>query len=487
MKKIYTDIDLLKNEIKNLVIGNQTSPNLTKNGELVYDTTNDQILVRIDGETKKLGTGNSFNKFVIKSSELGDGELVPTIAEDTLIFEEGENIQFEYDEIERSVTINASVDYFAENYYEDFGNDSDLTYTITHNLDTENIIVSVLVNEGESIHPDFQVIRYLVLNENSISIIVNVAPGDDAVKAVISSKHGQKGDMGFQGVVGPIGVQGFQGPNPTTENLVFDEEDNNKTLKIINETLTPTDDIFIEESLITLNKNSKFTKNVEIDQSLNNSIPFIIRNTTSGAQSIFPAIQVLEQINTGVQSEIFKINSDGSMRSEKVKKDLDPIPEQYPVGNQFYMFGDTSGHIGVSKISIDNTTAIREKRGTLTSSQILNSYDIPITLLENTEGGSLLDIHSIFLFYSLGNSPYIWNNTSVFQIAGSNKNIGTLNLNLVNGTKHGYQKIVPSFSDNSLDMYVSINNHLIFKTLTANPTSGTGTIKYVIKYSNIKF
>lgn len=490
-KKFFTPINLNGNQIHNFTIGHQSTSeietNLIQDGQIAYDHELNQYVIRISGTNKKIAIGNSFTSIGVQSASQGNGSVSPSTAEDHFTFKEGDNVQFSYNEIEKSLTISTNVDYSAENFSEIFGNGDDLTYTITHNLNTLDVIVTVIVEAEASVHPDLSLVRTKIIDENNVSLIFNSAPGVDAVRAVISSKHGQQGVQGPQGGVGVQGIAGPQGPNPSLSNIVFDEADTNKVLKVQGSQMIPSDDIILEENLTTIAKNSKITGNLEIDLPNNGEFGHKIRYNSSGAQGSRDVFEILDKVNEGPQSSIFKILSDGVVFNKNIQDELDPIPEEYPLDTEFLMVGNTNGEMKVSHIGASGIITYKEAAGTISSSQILNSFDIPVKIIENGVGGSILDIKEIYLFYSLGGSPYVWSNPAVFYFPGTNKNLATINTNLINGTKHGYQKIYPAFSDNSLDSFVITNADLYFRTLTANPTGGNGTLKYKITYRHIKF
>lgn len=482
-KKIFSNLDLQGNQILNNKIQHVNNSDLDnfKNSSFVYDVDNDAFVAITNSlGPQQLSIGPSISKFLIESQSLGDGTILSNQNGDTVIFKEGDNITFGYDIPNKSLTINANVNYSDSNYSEIFGDSSNLTYTITHNLDTTDVIVSVLIESDASINPSFTVDKYKIIDSNSIEIYVNTAPGNNNLRAVVNSKHGQRGVQGFQGVPGPqgTGVQGVQGG---IGNIQFDGAQNTKILYVNGTTISPISEFLNSSTKFELSKDLELSKKLNINGELNSgnleNITFKYNGSLSGPQDILSIKKINESL---VETDLFNIDSNGQIFSQKIKNDLSSEIED----TSYFLVGDKNGNISSSNYPLGSSTIFKEVNGEISNSQILNSYSNPIQIIEGN-GVKIIDIHDIFVYYKYLNSPYYWPNTTGFIFDGLNKYIGLLNNTMLQDNTSSAQKIIPVYSENSTNKYVIPGIPLVFRTLNFNPALGYGSLKYSIRYSLI--
>lgn len=482
-KKIYGNLDLQGNQILNFKVENIANSELAnlEVSQIVYDKDSDEfVMVTTSKGPQQISLGSNFSKILVESESLGNGTLSAESNGDTLTLKEGDNVSFGYDGPNRSITLNANVDYSHQNYSEVFGDGSNLTYQITHNLGTEDVVASILIEEGASVNPSFAVERYKIINEDTIQVELNVAPGVDNLRAVVNSKHGQRGFQGTQGNQG-TGAQGNQGVQGGIGNVTFDIAEDTKIVYVDGTGLSTVDEIKNSASKIEISKNVEISKPLTIEGELNTAnievINFNYNGSLSGSLNI---LKVLKTDHTETETDLFTVNSNGQIFSRKIKDDLSAETEV----TDYFLMGNKDGNISASTYPVGSSTVFKEKIGTLSSTQILNSFSSPIIIIEPV-GGKIIDVHDITVIYKYHSIPYVWPNTTGFIITGANKFIGLLNNTMLQDNTLSIQKISPSFIENSSNKYVLPGVPLTFKTLNSNPALGDGTLKYYIRYSLI--
>lgn len=481
-KKIYGDLNLNGNEIKDFKVHNVPTADLgdLEAGQIAYDPDTDMFVMVTSEGPEDVSIGANFSKIVVESESLGDGTLQATTNNDTFTLKEGNNVAFEYDGPNKSLTVNADVDYSHQNYSEVFGDASNLTYQISHDLGTEDVVISILIEEGASVNPSFEVERYKIIDDNTIQVELNVAPGVDNLRAVVNSKHGQKGNQGNQGSQG-TGAQGNQGVQGGLGNITFPGGDEDKFLFVDGGEVAVVDEFKNTASQIEISKDVEISSNVTIDGGVNDpniqTVNFNYNGSLVGTPNV---IKILKTDDSLVETDLFSVNADGEIFSNKIKDDLDGESE---VTNYFLM-GDKDGKVGASTYPVGSSTVFKEASGTISSAQILQSYSTPIEIVP-AKAGFVIDVHNFFVVYQYNSTPYIWPDSTGFIIGGANKFIGLLDNTMLQDTASGIQKKTPVFSENSTSTYLLPDVALLFKTLNNNPYGGDGALKYYIRYSYV--
>ena len=162
-KKFLGQIDLNKIPVKNIVAEQLSSAPATPAEGQLYQNTTDHKLYRYNGTSwVECSAATS-----IDASIIGAGSV--------------SNTEFGYlDGVTGAIQTQLGTK--TTKYSATFGNASDKTYTLTHNLGTKDVMVSI-----RQVADDVSVDGFYIVNAttNTVTVEMENAPGTDALRAVI--------------------------------------------------------------------------------------------------------------------------------------------------------------------------------------------------------------------------------------------------------------------------------------------------------------
>lgn len=162
-KKFLGQIDLNKIPVKNIVAEQLASAPATPVEGQLYQNTTDHKLYRYNGTSwVECSAATS-----IDASIIGAGSV--------------SNTEFGYLDGVTS-PIQTQLGTKTTKYSVTFGNGSDKTYTITHNLGTKDVFVSVRLVADDAMVDGFYIVN---ATTNTVTIEMETAPGVDALRAVV--------------------------------------------------------------------------------------------------------------------------------------------------------------------------------------------------------------------------------------------------------------------------------------------------------------
>lgn len=491
--KYFGNIDLQGNYISNVAIENKSTANITSDsintGRVQYDTTKDALIVDRNNTREYIHTGNSFANVQVVRTSSGNVTLTPNDLKDTFGLEEGDNMKFEVDELNNRVKLSANVFYTANNFSTPFGDSANTVYTINHNLGTPNVVATVMINQGASVHPDLTVKQFEVIDDDNVKITLNVDPDGENLTAVINSRHGNKGPQGPQGDTGNIGATGATGPQgPAMSDILQYSGD-----AIGNTLITTTNGNVITSNVISFTDNGSdrsinvntssnvgvvYTNTHDYSTTIGKSISMDAVVTSNIHKSNVRYLTIYNQLNSSPKIELFNIDGYGRIYTNYLSNTIsaNSIVKITP-----------SGYLESTDMETDNAILIKRKKVTISSAQIKNSYTSPVELIEAPGSGKIISPIDITVKYTYSTTPYNWTNSAVIQLATATNRFLDIDAAILNGTRTAYQKTPITFIENVGLRYFTENSALIFKTLNQNPTSGAGSLTIEIKYTIIDF
>lgn len=490
-QKIYGIVDFQNNESANLRIENVTSSEILNRGyvpgSIFYNATEHELYLQKNNSKRIINTGNNYS--TVSFSDETIANLTASIPNDKLTFKAGENIQFNVNQLNKTVTIKSNALDFSNNYSNIFGTNLNNVYTINHNLGSENIIVQIYeAIDGGNLVTNFSNIS--IIDQNNVGIAFPTAPGNLAYKAVISSNMGPQGPQGTIGATGPQGVQGaqgIQGPQGSFGNDVDGFEYDSLRLNSSN--------VVVSTSIVKLhdkgaNSNIHFnTINDEYGIKLNHTNLNAFANvglvygqinynsiSPDLANARFLDFRTSPSANSDVNIKYY-INGYGRITSKYLnKKSTGTISKRF-------LYSDNIGNIEESTIEIDEYAGLRKKIITINQSQILSSHSSPVELIQAPGAGKYINVHNYILHYTYGTTPYTYSAGIGLIINTASNPMFSLNSTLLNGTSSGKDAKSINNTESTIVSYWKDNQSLNFKSFTSNPTGGNGTIKLILYYT----
>jgi len=493
--EFYGNIDTLGNYFSNLrVLAETTSEIENKSnmtGLITYNSEEDVFVGVLSGnQIKTFNQGDSFSNVIAIRRFSGNVELIAEGYNDTLLIEEGDNIRFEVTQLENRLKINANLNYTANNFFQVFGDTANTDYLITHNLGTSNVVVSVLWENESNVNPNTQILRYVTEDENTVKVVLSEPPtSDNSLKAVINSRHGDKGFQGRVGLQGFQGNQGNQGRQGIPGNIGFQYTpgDTNKTIRVnsggnlqVNDTIqiievgnTKRVELNTQYSEIGLSVKSANTSNV-ITGTL------VYDNSIVDFSNI--KILTLNRLNTStnITDNLFDVGPKGDIFS----KDL--------IGSSnSLVMATTDGVIKrYEESELSNIFIPRRNKIILPSASLLNSFTINPILVPPIAGKSII-VHSVTGRLLPGSTPFDFGARQVtIEVQTCNDPMIVLNTELLD-----YDNSIPGFdaifhytiskTATPGSMFTRQNLPVVLKTYTSNPSVGNGSLELWVYYNYI--
>lgn len=483
IEKFYVSPDFNNNELVNVVIQSETSANISNitplAGKVLFDTDSNSIALG-DGDTfRRIGEVDGFGKIRVKLPE-GSYYVNANTSNDVFTFEQGAGILIEPNMTTKSVLIKTSgFGNSSNNYSTIFGDGSSNTYTITHNLDSDDIIYS-LKDLTDNV---FFSTSVSVIDADSLEVSFFEPPSANSVEMVISRSAGKEGNIGATGPTGPQGARGFTGytgpQGATGPQMTMATGTVNQTLRY------NSSNVLVSTNVLTVNDGTDdFVQVNAMDTSAG------LRVITSNANVMYghftiPDTTLANGVNLidmytnqfSINTQMFRVNGYGVIKSN------DLVTGTELLGARRFLYSDWKGEIRKSDYDIADYLETKRLIRKLTAEEINTSYDSPITILENSDVDKVIIVDKVFLKYNYLTASFGWVNSAGLMVDGTNRFLFNVNLDLVTGTRTAYQQAHISFSDDSLYSYMLPGKDLLFKTLNANPYSGNGSIVLIIDYT----
>lgn len=491
--EFYGNIDTLGNYFSNLRIYPETTESIQEKaniGHIFYDEDVDGFVgVTEDRGIQRFNQSNSFSKVLTIRKFSGNVELSSIADNDTLSIEEGDNIRFEVSEVNRRVKINANLNYTANNFFQVFGDNSNVEYLITHNLGTSNIVVSVIWEDEDLVNPNTQVLRYVTEDENTVKVILSEAPTEpNSLKAIINSRHGDKGFQGRVGFQGNQGIRGFQGNQgvPGYIGFQYTSGDENKTIRV-----NSVGDLEITD-IIESNKSGN-SKSINLKTQFNDyGVSLNASNITSNVMSIQYSsnnffddnLNLIElgTLNTldDVYTRRFNVNTKGKIESHFLEGSSNVL-----------IYTNTSGEINrYDEDALPNIFIPRRNKIVLPSASLLNSFTINPILVTPIAGKSII-VHAVTGRLNAGATPFDFGaRTVTIEVQTTNDPLITLESELLDydNSIPGFEAIfhyTPSKTATPGSMFTRQSLPLVLKTTPSNPSVGNGNLELWIYYTYI--
>jgi len=491
--EFYGNIDTLGNYFSNLRMYSETTESIELKanvGHIFYNEDIDAFVgVTEDRGIQKFNQSNSFSNILAIRKYSGNVELNSIADNDTFSIEEGDNIRFEVTGVDRKLKINANLNYTANNFFQVFGDSSNVEYLITHNLGTSNVVVSVIWEGDDLVNPNTNVLRYVTEDENTVKVVLSEPPTEDnSLKAIINSRHGDKGfqgRVGSQGYQGIIGVQGNQGV-PGNVGFQYTYDDIHKTVRVDSYgNLEITDIVELVKS-----SNSKSTnlnvQNIDYGVSINASNVFsnILSIVHTTNESIGEDVKFVEMgtldPSDDTYTKRFSVNMKGQIESDSL------------IGSSnVLIYTDTAGEIKrYTEDDLPNIFIPRRNKVILPYASLLNSYTTPPMIISPIAGKSII-VHALTGKLNPGSTPFDFGVRQVtIEVQSTNDPLITLDSELLD-----YDNSIPGFeaifhySPNKTatpgSMFTRQSMPLVFRTYTSNPSVGDGNLELWVYYTYI--
>jgi hypothetical protein len=493
MNEFYGSIDTLGNYFSNLRILPETTEmiELKANvGHIFYNEDIDAFVGVKEGNViKSFNQSNSFSKVLTIRKYSGNVELNSIVDNDTLSLEEGDNIRFEVTGADRKIKINANLNYTANNFFQVFGDSSNLEYLITHNLGTSNVVVSVIWEGDDLVNPNTNVLRYVTEDENTVKVVLSEPPNyQNSLKAIINSRHG---DKGFQGIFGAQGIQGFRGHQgnqgiPGYVGFQYTGSDEHKTIRVNSVgDLEVTDIVEVVKSSNSksINLNTQYNNyGVSLNASNITSNVMVIEYSSNNYFDDNLNLLELSTYNTldYTHTDRFSVNVKGKIKSN------------FLIGtSNALIYGTSSGEIKkFTEDDLPNIFIPRRNKVILPYQTLLNSYTINPMIVSPIAGKSII-VHALTGKLNPGSTPFDFGLRQVtIEVQTTNDPLITLNSELLD-----YDNSIPGFeaifhySPNKTatpgSMFTRQSMPLVLRTYTSNPSVGNGSLELWIYYTYI--
>lgn len=490
--KIYSNVNLNGNYLTNLSIEVVSSEDVDieslQTGRMYFDSVKKQFVGFQGNELQNFNTSNTYSTIRINTVDEGYTDLAARNQKDIISFKEGYGVNLSVDEENNEVTVSADLNYSSNNFSTIIGNEENVSYTVEHGLGSYAVIPQVVVLPNSNVSSNFTVLRYNVIDEDSVEVELSEAPGIDALRLNVTSKLGQRGEVGVQGDTGPqglVGPQGYQGIDGTTA-LIFTPGDSGKVLysnssgyPAASNVMSISHSASSNSAIVSTSNNSYGVKVIHNSSNANsNIVHIVIENATELSPNEDNTAILIETDFNNVTDEIFSVGIDGALKSKSLSNS----------GAYFsYLTSVTpEGKLERTDISTERFGDILKKKITISSSQILNSYTTPITVIE-ARGGYTINLLSVFGKYNYGTVSYDWPEAAVIVAAGPPLPLVEINSGLLNGTVSAYFNYSVNVYDQPGAQAFDNGIPLVFKTLIANPTNGNGTLTLELTYKLVDF
>ncbi len=493
MNEFYGSIDTLGNYFSNLRIYPESTESIELKanvGHIFYDEDIDAFVgVKSGNVIQSFNQSNSFSKVLTIRKYSGNVELNSIADNDTLSLEEGDNIRFEVTGVDRKIKINANLNYTANNFFQVFGDSSNVEYLITHNLGTSNVVVSVIWEGDDLVNPNTNVLRYVTEDENTVKVVLSEPPTDpNSLKAIINSRHGDKGFQGRVGAQGNQGVRGHQGNQgvPGYVGFQYTESDEHKTIRV-----NSVGDLEVTD-IIELVKSSN-SKSINLNvQHIDYGISINASNVTSNILSVthttnesigedvkFVELGTLDPLDD-TYTKRFAVNMKGEITSDALVSSSNVL-----------VYSDTLGEIKkYTEDDLPNIFIPKRNKVVLPYSSLLNSYSVNPMIVSPIAGKSII-VHALTGKLNPGSTPFDFGARQVtIEVLSTNDPLITLNSELLD-----YDNSIPGFeaifhySPNKTatpgSMFTRQSMPLVFKTYTSNPSVGDGSLELWVYYTYI--